>query len=499
MFKNFRKKTSNLFLTVFIGFIVISFMFTGYETMRGTPDTVASVGGEAIKFRDYQSEFNRQLEFYSQFINGGKALSSKQIKDFNLKEGTLRNLVNSQLIRVLGHKLGILVPSEDIRQTIKQQEFFKTNEVFDLAKYKAILAANQMQPADYENIIEKDLIFKKTSSLIKIYPVSNQLLADIQKFKTQNRKATLIRLERKQTQKLFQLKKSEITSYLKQKNNAENVRFIFDKRRSSLEQPEKITARHILLQAKKDESDAQLKKRVELIAKKTNSKNFAQMAEKYTEEPDGKKRQGSLGTFARGRMVPEFEQVAFSLKPMSLSKPVKTKFGYHLILVTKKYPRKKAQLHEHQHNIAKELIIKQKRQEVTTFINSIAAEIEKRLQKGSIGELQQLQKKWNLKLEKNIIINRYEGSKGSISLSSDQINKIFKHSSTGFDRFDNAAHITFAKSSPQKNANPKKASDQTRAQELKTTQLGYANKMQQAMTKILGDSINVRIYDDRIP
>src|SRR5690606_26728402 len=139
---SFQKKTTNIFLTIFIGFIVISFMFTGYETMRGTPDTVAVVGDQNVTFREYQSEFDRQLQFYSQFVLGGQTLSSKQIKDFNIKQNALKSLVNGRLSTILGQKLGVVVPSEEIRQTIKQQEFFQTNGSFDLEKYKAILAAN---------------------------------------------------------------------------------------------------------------------------------------------------------------------------------------------------------------------------------------------------------------------------------------------------------------------------------------------------------------------
>ncbi|TNE97147.1 MAG: hypothetical protein EP326_12025, partial [Deltaproteobacteria bacterium] len=79
----FQKRTTNIFLTIFIGFIVVSFMFTGYESMKGTPDTVAKVGGIPVKLAEYRNEYNRQLEFYRRIMNGD--LSSKQIEQFGLK------------------------------------------------------------------------------------------------------------------------------------------------------------------------------------------------------------------------------------------------------------------------------------------------------------------------------------------------------------------------------------------------------------------------------
>lgn len=58
--------------------------------------------------------------------------------------------------------------------------------------------------------------------------------------------------------------------------------------------------------------------------------SFADAAMKYSSCPS-KEQGGALGEFTRGRMVPEFEEATFKMKPGEISEPVKTQFGYHII------------------------------------------------------------------------------------------------------------------------------------------------------------------------
>lgn len=62
---------------------------------------------------------------------------------------------------------------------------------------------------------------------------------------------------------------------------------------------------------------------------------FQELAKENSDCPS-KKNGGDLGDFARGMMVPEFEEVAFSQAVGTVSEPVKTKFGWHLVMPTEK-------------------------------------------------------------------------------------------------------------------------------------------------------------------
>lgn len=75
--------------------------------------------------------------------------------------------------------------------------------------------------------------------------------------------------------------------------------------------------------------------RASLLAK------FAELARENSVCPSSAQG-GDLGEFARGQMVKEFDDVAFSLPLNTVSDPVLTKFGYHLVLVTKKIPATQA-------------------------------------------------------------------------------------------------------------------------------------------------------------
>ena len=58
---------------------------------------------------------------------------------------------------------------------------------------------------------------------------------------------------------------------------------------------------------------------------------FGKLAKELSIDSGIAKRDGKLGYFGRGKMVKEFETVAFKLEVGKISEPVKTQYGYHII------------------------------------------------------------------------------------------------------------------------------------------------------------------------
>ena len=90
------------------------------------------------------------------------------------------------------------------------------------------------------------------------------------------------------------------------------------------------------LKAQVEKVMAEKQAEAEKLAKELQADNskFAQYAKKYSEDPQSAKQGGDLGFFAKDRMVPEFAEAAFKAKPNTVTEPVKSQFGYHIIMVT---------------------------------------------------------------------------------------------------------------------------------------------------------------------
>ncbi len=101
--------------------------------------------------------------------------------------------------------------------------------------------------------------------------------------------------------------------------------------------PESVTASHILMTFTEEDTDETKAKKKEDLAELREEilagGSFEEIAKENSDCPSGQQG-GSLGTFGRGQMVPEFEEAAFGMTVGDVSELVETQFGYHLIKVT---------------------------------------------------------------------------------------------------------------------------------------------------------------------
>lgn len=114
----------------------------------------------------------------------------------------------------------------------------------------------------------------------------------------------------------------------------------YDQNQAMFAGDNRIHASHILLlvpQGATPEQKAAVKKKTEgVLAEAKKGADFAELARKYSEDPQSAPGGGDLQWFNRGQMVPEFEAAAFALDAGQISDLVETPFGFHIIKVMEK-------------------------------------------------------------------------------------------------------------------------------------------------------------------
>jgi len=154
----------------------------------------------------------------------------------------------------------------------------------------------------------------------------------------------------------------------------EEAKAFYDKNPDKFKQPELARASHILIRSAPDASDDVKKaKRAQIEAARSlvkGGEKFADVAKKVSEDPGSAQSGGDLGYFSRGRMVPEFETAAFSLKTNEVSDVITTEYGYHILIITDRKPARTVPFDEVKEDLT-QYLKQQKGAEVTR--NHIAA------------------------------------------------------------------------------------------------------------------------------
>ena len=132
---------------------------------------------------------------------------------------------------------------------------------------------------------------------------------------------------------------------------------------------ELLSASHLLKMAKSEnefsEALGEIKK---LRDRLINGEDFTELVRA---ESDDKANDGNLGTFGKGRMVPEFEKAAYELKVGELSEPVRTQFGWHLIQLHERIPAKVTAFEEIKQKVIEYLTERRKDRVFEDFLDGL--------------------------------------------------------------------------------------------------------------------------------
>jgi peptidyl-prolyl cis-trans isomerase C len=161
------------------------------------------------------------------------------------------------------------------------------------------------------------------------------------------------------------------------------IRKFYDNNQKQFSRPEQVRVRHILVRVQPkagDETWKKAEKKIGKIRKKAtkDSTKFAKLARDKSDGPSAKKG-GDVGFIGRKQFDKNFTDAAFDLEKSKISKPVKTKYGYHIIKLVDRREAETVPFEEVKDRLAKQLKNKRVHKQLQGYVKELRkdAEIEK--------------------------------------------------------------------------------------------------------------------------
>jgi peptidyl-prolyl cis-trans isomerase D len=482
----FANKISYFILTFIFLIITASFLFSGFDKFQmGTSTSVATVDGTPITMKEYQTALTRQVEFFNQMM-GGKGMTQKQLEEMGIKQSVLNGLIQQKLILNTADQLGLVVSLDEVKNEIKNMPYFKTNNQFDVNLYRNMLQSNGYNPTHFEELVANDLKQKKIDGLFDNIIVSEYYLQDVAKFKNNQVTVQGVKIGRQSLAPLVSVSEQEIKDYLTKPENQKSIEASYNENISKYNKPEEIKARHILISG----DDAKALEKIKAIHAKVNTKNFGDIAKKETQDPSGKSNGGELGWFSAGRMVPEFEKVAFSMKKGEISEPVKTQFGYHVIYVEDKKNAENRPVDSVKHELAQMAIQKTKASDLDKLLKTTSDQINASLAKGDFAAVEAMATKVDGQIYKNTDVNQFDQNLAQTSLAPVEAEQIFKAASGEVLNFGNPGTIFLVKIVGKKTDEIAKTPEQIKSEIDSQNQL-FSRKVREELIKTMNNKAKV--------
>lgn len=366
MLRYLRENTGNWIIKIFLGIIVVVFVFLGVGSFGSKRnDSIATINDEPITIKEFQQEYKLIVDqMRSRF---GKNLNDDILKALNVKQQALDSLIERKLILAQADKLEIIVSKKELQENLFSIKAFRKDGIFNLDQYKKVLSLNSLNPEIFEYNQLNSMRQQKVKDLVlSTVNVSDLEARDWYVFK--NTKIAVdylvfdpddysdIRPDEEQIKSFYAENKDRYKS--EPKLNAVYLKFspedykdkimvtdarikdFYEQNQEQFKIPQKVEARHILIKVAQDAEEEKvneaLKRAQDIFDMAQKGQDFEELAKQYSEGPT-KDNGGYLGVFEKQSMVKPFADKAFSMKAGDISEPVKTMFGWHIIKVVAKF------------------------------------------------------------------------------------------------------------------------------------------------------------------
>jgi len=382
-----RKNAGSWIIKVIFTAIILSFIFFyGYGNKGGPEEKVlATVGTQKITTEDYRAAYANMIQMYQQMYKN--QITEDMASMLGLRQNLLDQMVEQALLLQEAERRKLLVSKEEIKSAVMQQPYMQENGVFSERRYAAVINQMKMTAAQYEQQVAQEIMLKALQAMIvQAVNVSEQELVEV--YRLRGEKLTIDYLEFFQSDitEDSPVSEEELLAYYEKNSekyrvnemaraqyivfdpeklvgrmsvDADEIQDLYNVDLARFVEPEQIRARHILLKTDKgaepEKTQAVQVQAKQLQEKIKNGVEFSALAKKYSQDEATAGTGGDLGFFNRGTMVGPFEEAAFALQPGEVSEVVETPFGYHIIKLEEKKPRRVRPLEDVREEIVRDV------------------------------------------------------------------------------------------------------------------------------------------------
>jgi peptidyl-prolyl cis-trans isomerase D len=346
MLKWLRRSTRSWFIYLAIGAIVVVFIFWGVGSYKaGQANRAAEVNGDVIPIDEFNRQYTELVKRYQERTGG--EVTPEMIKSLRLKETALSQLVDETLLLQAAPRLGLEVTDTELRRQIQSYPIFQQDGKFDRKRYDWLLTRHHLSPQGFEaqerrqllvrKVIEEVTSFAKVSDpeLQEFFRMGKEevdvayLAVSPEKFLArENPTDDAVARYYQDNEAEFRLPDRARVTYLvfRIKDSLNRVKLTptavadyLKEHESEYTRPQVIRARQILLALPPKPTDAEQRQAVqqaqELLGKARAGEDFASLARAHSQDAASRDQGGDVGLVRRGQNPPEWDKVAFGLKP----------------------------------------------------------------------------------------------------------------------------------------------------------------------------------------
>ncbi|NDE57396.1 MAG: peptidylprolyl isomerase, partial [Gammaproteobacteria bacterium] len=360
MLQAIRERAQGIVAWVMLIVVGVPFMLWGIQNYidTGKEKPAAVVGDREIFDRDVTRAYEQSLN---------NLVGLEDYDEQALRKEALERLIRDEVISQSAEERKLTVADIEARSLIQTLPYFQTQGQFDKEKYRIMLAAQNMTPAQFVGQIKRGLRNEQLQQgVMESAFVTKGELETLMRLKNQTRDVRYVKVAVGKSDKVFS--DEEVTAFydahISEFRNPEQVsvdyvllnleemakglevtqedlKKLYEEQKTNFGTPERRKISHILitLDGTDEKADQAARQEAEAIRQRIlKGEDFKELAKTMSKDPLSGKAGGDLGVLNPDAQEASFTEAAQALKVGETSEPVKTSFGYHLIQVTEVVP-----------------------------------------------------------------------------------------------------------------------------------------------------------------